>query len=132
MIPKRLFSLEECKHIIDFAENEINNEWDHQLELDADGNVFCQYYVKSLNNHTIARERFKSFINNEFSFSVSHANMYILKYLPGFKFGRHFDRNLSKELNKDFIYNVNVILNDAAKIRFFSLISKCLSEKYLI
>jgi predicted 2-oxoglutarate/Fe(II)-dependent dioxygenase YbiX len=109
---KRLFTIEECKEIINHAENDDTYQWEEKIENDSNGDLFLRYFVKSLNTHVFAREKFQKFVNDEFSFNVHNTNLYILKYLSGFKFGRHFDRNLSKELNRDFVYNVNVVLND--------------------
>jgi hypothetical protein len=109
---KRLFTIEECNEIINYAENDETHQWEEMIRNDSNGDLFSRYFIKSLNTHAFARKKFEIFINNEFSFNVHNANLYILKYLPGFKFSRHFDRHLTKELNRDFIYNVNVILND--------------------
>jgi predicted 2-oxoglutarate/Fe(II)-dependent dioxygenase YbiX len=56
--------------------------------------------------------KFKNFVNSTFSFTVENVNIYALKYLPGCMFGRHYDRHYDKEKNKDFVYNINVVLNE--------------------
>jgi hypothetical protein len=125
---KRLFTIDECKEIIDHAQNNNTHQWEERIDNDSNGDLFSHYFVKSLNTHVLAREKFKNFINNEFSFNVHNANLYILKYLPGFKFGRHFDRHLAKEINHDFVYNVNVILNDDFEGGEFWLDDKLLEQ----
>jgi predicted 2-oxoglutarate/Fe(II)-dependent dioxygenase YbiX len=109
---KKLFTLDECEEIITYAENEILSEWKEFREDDADGNLFLRYSIKGLNTHSLCTERFKEFVNNEFPFTVNKVNISILKYLKGYKFGRHFDRMPQLEANHDFIFNVNVVLNN--------------------
>lgn len=107
---KKLFTNDECNKIIDFLENK--NEWEHIHRLDPDGDLYAEYYINKFVNDDIVINSFKKYIKSEFLFDVNIVNVYALKYLPNCKFGRHFDRQFNYEFNKDFVYNINVTLND--------------------
>jgi len=105
----RIFSLEECKEIIKSFDKKI---WDNRIGNNS--NYFVMHSLSKTYNYKneFVEEKFKNLINSNFGFKVTDVNMYILKYLPGQFFGRHYDRNPSSESHKDYIYNINVLLND--------------------
>jgi predicted 2-oxoglutarate/Fe(II)-dependent dioxygenase YbiX len=107
---QRLFSVEECNDIVNYFETD-ESEWGY-VEINND----AKYYIKEINKtdktHNFIKGKFENFIQNEFFLSVNCINVSILKYLPTFKFERHKDRDHEKEFNHDFVFNINVILND--------------------
>lgn len=122
---RQIFSLKECNNIIDILEN--NQDWEKYVSYDKDKNIFSSYNTTSLTIEWIS-DKFKTYIENEFSFSISNLTILALKYNVGDKFGRHFDRNPNFERNKDFLYNVNVVLNDNFKGGEFWLDDKLFLE----
>jgi predicted 2-oxoglutarate/Fe(II)-dependent dioxygenase YbiX len=106
----RIFTLDECDEII----KSINDEdWSHR-KSNPEIHLYTpfDYYIVDYKNEFVDN-KFKELIDLKFSISVNQVNIFVLKYLVGGMFGRHFDRNESKELNKDFVYNINVVLNDS-------------------
>lgn len=106
----KLFTDEECKEVIKFLEN--RNKWDYIRRSEPNDELYAEYYVSKFIENDFVSEKFKTYIKKEFSFDVNVANVAALKYLPNFKFGRHIDRSYHLEFNKDFLYNINVTLND--------------------
>jgi predicted 2-oxoglutarate/Fe(II)-dependent dioxygenase YbiX len=106
----KLFSDDECIEIINFFEKK--EDWNLKIQLDENEEIYAHYYVRVFNELEFVKNKFKNFIESEFSFKVHEVNIYALKYYQNFKFGRHIDRAYHKESNKDFVYNINVVLND--------------------
>ena len=106
----KLLSDNECIEIVDFLEK--REDWSLKIHLDENEEIYAHYYMRVFTELEFVKNKFKNFIESEFSFKVHEVNIYALKYYPNFKFGRHFDRAYNKESNKDFVYNINVVLND--------------------
>lgn len=109
---RQIFSLKECNNIIDILED--NQDWEKYVFYEKNKNLFSSYKTTPVTIDWVS-DKFKTYIENEFSFSISNLNILALKYNVGDKFGRHFDRKPNLEKNKDFLYNVNVVLNDNFK-----------------
>ncbi len=123
---ERLFTVEECSEIIKFLDNQ--SDWELYHNLDKNGNTLSKYYLTSLNDNNFAINKFKNYIYTKFSFKVDTVNIYALKYLGGYLFHRHIDKNEHRENNKDFVYNINVVLNDEFTGGEFWLDDKLLEE----
>ena len=107
---ERLLTIEECSEIINFVEE--NPNWDYHNNLDSSGNTSSKYFLKNLDGNDLVINKFKNYINSNFPFRVDNVNIFVLKYLQGGFFHRHIDRVEHREKHKDFVYNINVILND--------------------
>lgn len=107
---ERLFTLDECSEIIKFSENK--SEWVYKHVQYDDGQTFSQYFYMDLNDNDMIINRFKNYISSNFDFKLDNINIHIIKYLEGYKFNRHIDRVKGLEKNKDFVFNINVVLND--------------------
>jgi hypothetical protein len=105
----KLFSDDECIEIINFFEKK--EDWNLKIQLDENEEIYAHYYVRVFNELEFVKNKFKNFIESEFSFKVHEVNIYALKYYQNFKFGRHIDRAYHKESNKDFVYNINIYCN---------------------
>lgn len=107
---ERLLTIEECSEIINCVEE--NSNWDYHNNLDSSGNTSSKYFLKNLDGNDLVINKFKNYINSNFPFRVDNVNIFVLKYLQGGFFHRHIDRVEHREKHKDFVYNINVILND--------------------
>lgn len=108
----RIFTIDECNEII--KSTLFREDWKHQKWIgDKEWDSSFDYYIIDYNDNQLVTDKFKNLINSKFSINVNVVNIFILKYLPGGMFGRHFDRTEFKEFNKDFVYNINVLLNDS-------------------
>ena len=107
---ERLLTIEECSEIINFVEE--NPNWDYHNNLDSSGNTSSKYFLKNLDGNDLVINKFKNYINSNFPFRVDNVNIFVLKYLQGGFFHRHIDRVEHSEMHKDFVCNINVILND--------------------
>lgn len=109
----RIFSLDECNEIINSLDNIKWERYTHELKNEVTLETFkSDYYLTDFNHSDLVNTKFKNLINSKFSFKVNDVNIFLLKYLPNQSFGRHTDRNENSEHHKDYIYNVNVVLND--------------------
>jgi predicted 2-oxoglutarate/Fe(II)-dependent dioxygenase YbiX len=107
---ERLLTIKECSEIINFVEE--NPNWDYYDNLDNSGNTSSKYFLRTLDDNDFVINKFKNYINSHFPFRVDIVNIYVLKYLQGGLFHRHIDRVEHRETHRDFVYNINVILND--------------------
>ena len=108
----RIFTLEECKKIIDSLDNPKWQRWEREVDDEVMPKWRSDYYVINYNYDEFVSNKFKNMINSKFAFKVEDVNIFLLKYEPGQSFGRHTDRDDSSEHHKDYIYNINVLLND--------------------
>lgn len=109
----RIFSLDECTEIINSLDNVVWTQYGNTVIYEGTSEIFkSDYYLTDYNDNEFVNNRFKNLINSKFSFKVNDVNIFLLKYLPNQSFGRHTDRNEKSEHHKDYIYNVNVLLND--------------------
>ena len=105
---KLLFSKEECRDIINFAESK--NNWKRINYVTKSFPV--KYFLQNINELTFFSERIKEYISSETQFVINDSGVMILKYIEGDMFPRHNDRDTRKEFNSDFLYNINIVLND--------------------
>ena len=107
---ERLFTEEECTEIVKFAESK--SEWIHIHNQYDDGQTFAQYFYMDLNDNDLVMNKFRNYVRYTFNFKLETINIHVIKYMEGFKFDRHIDRVAHREKNKDFVFNINVVLND--------------------
>jgi hypothetical protein len=101
-----LFTREECKELIEFAE--AKNSW---IRVDFDP-IKSKYSYIDLDDGHPFRLKIKEYIEDNLNYITKNPGIKILKYIIGDGLIRHTDRSPSTEYNKDFLYNVNVLLND--------------------
>ena len=106
---RQIFSLEECTDIV--AILDAKKDWKNYVLYQEDNTLLSSYNTTPIEIDWIS-DKFKSYIEKEFSFSISSISISALKYNVGDNFCRHYDRNPNFEDNKDFLYNVNVVIND--------------------
>lgn len=109
---KEIFSLPECADIVNILR--IKEDWNKYITYNQDNTLFSSYNTTPIAIDWIS-DKFKTFIKEEFPFSIFNISISALKYNVGDRFGRHFDRHPNFELNKDFLFNVNVVLNNDFK-----------------
>jgi hypothetical protein len=100
---KKLFTKNECDEIISFSENQ--NRW---KEVN-DGGIYKIVFFTP--NEYISNEIIE-YGKEILGLSILNVNMAVIKYLEGDCFPRHIDRDKNYELNRDFLYNINLKLND--------------------
>jgi hypothetical protein len=100
---KKLFTKNECNEIISFSENE--NQW-KKINNGAD------YYIFLFKPNQFISDKIIHYSKEILGLSILNVNLGVLKYVEGGGFPRHTDRNEEIELNKDFLYNINLKLND--------------------
>jgi len=100
---KKLFTKNECDEIILFSENQ--NRW---KEIN-NGAVYSIVFFKP--NEFIS-DKIIHYSKEILGLSILNVNLAVLKYIEGGGFPRHTDRNKEIELNRDFLYNINLKLND--------------------
>lgn len=98
-------SEQECKEIIDTAEKLSN--WEYR------GGKNAIYY---LNNDVGVPEHIKSkiigYCDNVLEMTLSDVKLGVIKYEAGGYFSKHQDIDPSSDWNNDFVYNINVRLNN--------------------
>jgi hypothetical protein len=100
---KKLFTKNECDEIISFSENQ--NRW---KEVN-DGGI---YKIVFFTPNEYISNKIIEYGKEILGLSILNVNMAVIKYLEGDCFPRHIDRDKNYELNRDFLYNVNLKLND--------------------
>jgi predicted 2-oxoglutarate/Fe(II)-dependent dioxygenase YbiX len=107
---EKLFTIDECSEIVKFIESK--SEWVYIHNQYDDGQTFSQYFYMDLNDNDLVINKFKNYVKERFNFKLDTINIHVIKYLEGYKFDRHIDRVEHREKNKDFVFNINVVLND--------------------
>jgi hypothetical protein len=107
---KRLFTVDECSEIIKFVETKC--DWNYIHDQYDNGETFSQYFYADVSDNDLIIDKFKSYIKSEFNFKLDTINVTVIKYLEGYRFNRHIDRIQHREKNHDFVFNINVVLND--------------------
>ena len=99
----------QCNELISIAENNLNWNTHDVKKLQsykvASFNTLPSFFVKIINEY----------VEKELKVTLSNISFSILKYEPNDFFAKHIDRELSKEFNKDFLYNLNIKLNSDFK-----------------
>jgi hypothetical protein len=97
---KKLFTKNECNDIIKFCEEQ--NNWKDRTHY--------QIYAFEPEEHI--SNKIINYGKEQLGLSILHVNLGVIRYLVGYNFPRHIDRWAEFEFNKDFVYNINVKLND--------------------
>lgn len=97
---KKLFTKNECNNIIKFSE-EQNNWTDNS-----------HYQIITFEPNEYISNKIINYTKEHIGLSILNVNLGVIKYLVGNSYPRHIDRNKEIEFNKDFIYNINLKLND--------------------
>ena len=99
---KKLFTKNECDEIILFSENK--NQW-KEITDEVSYKIFFFSPSESICNKII------KYSKEILGLSISTVNLAVLKYIEGDYFPRHLDR-VGNGFNRDFLYNINLKLND--------------------
>jgi predicted 2-oxoglutarate/Fe(II)-dependent dioxygenase YbiX len=99
---KNLFTKNECNEIILFSENE--NQW-KKITHEVSYQIFIFKPSESISNKII------KYSKEILGLSILTVNLAVLKYIEGDYFPRHTDR-AGNGFNRDFLYNINLKLND--------------------
>jgi hypothetical protein len=100
---KKLFAKNECDDLISFAEGQ--DKWKNV-------SGFSSYQIITFQPNDYVSDKIINYGRETLGLSILSVNMAVLKYQVGDHFPRHIDRNKEHEFNKDFLYNINVKLND--------------------
>jgi len=117
----RLFTENQCKDIIKKAE-ELDN-WSHNIS-----NNFS-YNIVTFNSDKYISDIITDYCSKYLKLNVLNINMGVIKYKVNDYMGRHYDRNSGTDFNKDFLYNINVRLNDEFSGGEFYLKDKIFESK---
>lgn len=101
----KLFNKEECLDMIKKSEQE--NKWQRNIRLKKYSYFTTKLELNS-NKIGIVKRYCKQYLNLD----VENINLGILKYIPNDFFAKHIDKVSNLKFNSDFIYNVNMRLND--------------------
>lgn len=101
----KLFNKEECLDMIKKSEQE--NKWERNIRLKKYSYFTTKLELNS-NKIGIVKRYCKQYLNLD----VENINLGILKYIPNDFFAKHIDKVSNLKFNSDFIYNVNMRLND--------------------
>jgi predicted 2-oxoglutarate/Fe(II)-dependent dioxygenase YbiX len=99
---KNLFTKNECNEIISFSENE--NQWIKK----TDG---VSYQIFIFKPNEFISDKIMKYAKEILGLSILTVNLAVLKYIEGGYFPRHTDR-AENGFNRDFLYNINLKLND--------------------
>lgn len=103
----QLFTKDECDSIINFIEsNYILNKTSKLYD-----SGISSYSKIEIKQSEWFYEKIKNYVNSELSIDALGTLLFV-KYVEGDYFPIHKDRVSNSEYHKDFIWNVNVILND--------------------
>lgn len=100
---KKFFTKNECDEIILFSEEQ--NRWQNVKNV-------ANYQMFIFQPNDYVSNKIIKYGKEKLGLSILTLNLAVLKYLEGDYFPKHIDRNKNKEFNKDFLYNINVKLND--------------------
>jgi hypothetical protein len=100
---KKLFAKNECDDLISFAEGQ--NKWKKV-------SGFSSYQIFIFQPSVHVSDKIINYGRETLGLLILCVNMAVLKYQVGDYFPRHIDKNKGYEFNKDFLYNINVKLND--------------------
>jgi len=109
---KQLFTKQECLDVINFAESK--NSW-HGGKPNLPNIKFdipSTPKVVSVWDLDFFRNRIIEYAKEELNLDIKTAGIHVMKYETGDSFPRHKDRDGKTEFNMDFLYNINVVLND--------------------
>lgn len=100
---EKLFSKQECEKLIEYAESlDTWRTW--RTEQFSYSNV-----IFAIDGSYLIPVR--DFIYRNTNLKVKNISFGMFRYTIGDYFSRHIDRNPNIEINKDFVYNINVKLN---------------------
>jgi hypothetical protein len=99
---KKLFSKNECQQIILFSENK--NQWKTITDE-------VSYKIFFFEPNESVSKKIMEYAEEVLGLSILTVNLAVLKYIEGDYFPRHTDR-LGNGFNRDFLYNINLKLND--------------------
>ena len=103
---KKLFTKNECNDIIKFCEEQ--NDWKRPYLYGYEPH----YHIYTFQPEEFISNKIINYGKKHFGLSVMNVNLGVIRYSVGDHFPRHIDRNPNTEFNKDFVYNVNLKLND--------------------
>lgn len=99
------FSNKECEGFI--IQSEQKNDWLRNTKLKK-----YSYYTTSLVLNEEQEIKIKKYCKDYLNLDVENVSLGILKYIPNDFFARHKDKVEGLEFNHDFLYNINMRLND--------------------
>ena len=96
----------ECNYLIDFSETKKGKAYDTKGH---------RYQVTYFELYNEIKDIIVSYCKDILKLEISRVNVGIIKCEKDSFFGRHQDRLSKSEFTKDFLYNINVRLNDDYK-----------------
>ena len=108
---QQVFSRDECVKVIEYAEKKNNwqkVQWYPKVITDD----VAEYELCDVTELDWFKDKLVTYALTTLDLNLSTPSISIIKYKEGCKFPRHIDRISSKEFNRDFLYNINVVLND--------------------
>jgi predicted 2-oxoglutarate/Fe(II)-dependent dioxygenase YbiX len=104
--PYQHLSIEQCKNLINTAES---IGWKPEITK------LHNYKVVTFEVNDEIKDIITSYCENNLNLEIKKVNVGIMKYEKDCFFERHIDRYSESESNHDFLYNINVRLNDDYK-----------------
>lgn len=99
------FSKEECKQIIKTAEEVCN--WEYRNSKNA-----IYYLSDDIGVPKPIKSKIVKYCDDTLGITLSNIRLGIIKYDVGGYFSKHQDIDPNSEWNNDFVYNINVRLNN--------------------
>jgi len=100
---KKLFTKNECDEIISFSEEQ--NQW-------KTVNDSANYQIITFKPNEYISNKIIEYGKRHLDLSILTVNLAVIKYVEGGHFPRHIDRYKQYEYSKDFVYNINIKLNE--------------------
>jgi hypothetical protein len=103
---KKLFTKNECSDIIKFCEEQ--NKWEQPPLYGYEPH----YQIYSFQPEKYISNKIINYGKEHLGLSIFNVNLGVIRYSVGDYFHRHIDRNPNDKFNKDFVFNINLKLND--------------------
>lgn len=109
----QLFTKDECNEIIKYVESHYDLTYIEKSLITG----YTSYHKILINktdlieNSSWFYDRISNWVNNELNINAS-GNIFFVKYKKGDSFPIHIDRVKSSGYHYDFLWNINIILND--------------------
>lgn len=117
----KLFTKDECSLII----KEIGEKYVSYHNRRDYGVDNSSYNKTDLNPDSWYYNRIKDYINTELKYDHDvNGTLVLLTYNKGDKFPVHVDKVVGSEYHEDFIYNINIVLNDEYEGGEFTILGK--------
>lgn len=107
---QQILTLEECNGIISTLEEEVTwQKTSNREDLSYYHSPFNNTYFSGIE---VLKRKVKIYAKEYLGLDVNQTPITVLKYLPGDFIANHIDKSEKSLFNKNFIYNINLLLND--------------------